>query len=159
MKKIIYILLIVLFIIIIIPKDNGKMRIRVIANSNSSYDQSIKYEIVSIIKNEINPNDTKEKIIKKIPDIKAQIDNKLKGKNIKYTIEIKKEHFPKKSLNGKIIPEGYYEALVIEIGEGNGKNWWTLLYPEYFNITYEDIESGDVEVKSYLFEKLKNIFK
>lgn len=159
MKKIIYCLLIILFIIIIIPKDNDEMRIRVIANSNSNYDQSVKYEIVSIVKSEINPNDAKEKIIKKFPKIKKEINSFCEKRGIKCTVEIRKEHFPKKSLNGKIIPEGYYESLVVEIGEGQGKNWWTLLYPEYFNITYEDIESGEVEVKSYFFEKIKKLFK
>ena len=146
MKKNIFILIIILIVVggIFSSLEESDMRIRVIANSNNYSDQSIKYEVVSIVKKNISPNDTKEKIIKKLPKLRS---------------EIKKEHFPKKSLNGKLIPEGNYKALVIEIGEAKGKNWWTLLYPEYFNITYEDIESGDVEVKSYLLEKFKKMFK
>lgn len=159
MKKIIYCLLIVLFIIIIVPKDNEELRIRVIANSNSSYDQSIKREVVSIVKSEIEPNDSAEKIIKKLPELKKKINAFCEKKGISCKVEIRKEHFNKKSLNGKIIPEGDYESLVIELGEGNGKNWWTLLYPEYFNISYEDIESGEVNVKFYFYEKIKKIFK
>lgn len=159
MKKIIYCLLIILFIIIIVPKENDELRIRVIANSNSSYDQNIKGQVVSIIKSEIEPNDSKEKIVKKLPELKKKINAYCNAKGVNCKVEIRKEHFPTKSLNGKIIPEGDYEALVIELGEGNGKNWWTLLYPEYFNITYEDIESGEVSVKFYFFEKIKEIFK
>lgn len=161
MRKSIIILLVLLSIIFICfkSKDDSNMRIRVIANSNNSYDQSVKYEVVSIIKNDVSPNDTKENIVKKLPKIKSDIDRLLSKRNIKYNIAIRKEHFPKKSLNGKVIPSGNYETLVIEIGEAKGKNWWTLLYPEYFGITYEDIDSGDVRVESYLFEKFKKIFK
>lgn len=154
MKKIIYCLLVIIFIIVLIPKENDELRIRVIANSNSSYDQMIKYEVVSIVKNEINPSDSKEIIVKKLPKLKAKIKEKIGDKGIDIDVSIKKTYFPKKSLNGKIIPSGNYEALVIEIGEAKGKNWWTLLYPEYFNISYEDIESGEIEVKSYFFEKI-----
>lgn len=154
MKKFIYCLLVIIFIIVLIPKENDELRIRVIANSNSSYDQMIKYEIVSIVKNEINPSDNKEIIVKKLPKLKSKIKEKLGDREIDIDVSIKKTYFPKKSLNGKIIPSGNYEALVIEIGEAKGKNWWTLLYPEYFNISYEDIESGEIEVKSYFFEKI-----
>lgn len=154
MKKFIYCLLVIIFIIVLIPKENDELRIRVIANSNSSYDQMIKYEIVSIVKNEINPSDNKEIIVKKLPKLKSKIKEKIGDREIDIDVSIKKTYFPKKSLNGKIIPSGNYEALVIEIGEAKGKNWWTLLYPEYFNISYEDIESGEIEVKSYFFEKI-----
>ncbi len=159
MKKFIYVILILIFIVLIIPKGEENLRIRVIASSDTNYDQRIKYEVVEIVKKVISPNDSKNIIKEKFPILEEKIKNFLLPKGITFNMEIKDEYFPKKSLNGKVIAEGYYEALVIELGEGMGKNWWTLLYPEYFNISFEDIKSGEVEVKFYFWERLKKIFK
>ena len=158
MKKFLYCILILIFIILIIPKEE-ELRIRVIGNSDSAYDQNVKMKVVEIVKNVINANDTEENIKQKLPILEKEIDKYLSQKNINYSISIKEEYFPKKSLNGKIIPEGYYKSLVIRIGEAEGKNWWTLLYPEYFNITYDEIESGEIETKFYFYEKYKEKFK
>ncbi|GAK14472.1 stage II sporulation protein R [Geomicrobium sp. JCM 19039] len=37
--------------------------------------------------------------------------------------------FPTKVYGPLVYPAGLYEALVIEIGEGNGENWWCVLFP------------------------------
>ena len=50
------------------------------------------------------------------------------------------------SLNGKVIPSGIYDTLLITIGEGEGSNYWSLLYPEFFGITFEDIDSIHNEI-------------
>lgn len=158
MKKFLYIITILIFIILILPKEEN-LRIRVIANGDSVYDQNIKMRVVEIVKEVISPNDTEDNIKQKLPILKNSINKYLTPKNIDFNISIKDEYFPKKSLNGKIIPEGYYKSLVIEIGKAEGKNWWTLLYPEYFNITYDEIESGEIETKFYFYEKYKEKFK
>ena len=158
MKKIIIIFVLILLFITIGNNESESLRIRVKANSDSYVDQSIKKEIVKIVVKEIKANDTKEKVEKKISILKEKINDYLKGK-YQLSISIKDEYFPEKSLNGKIIESGYYESLVIEIGEGKGKNWWTLLYPEYFNVSFEDIQSNEVEYRFYLFEKIKKILK
>lgn len=67
-----------------------------------------------------------------------------------------KNKFPPKSLNDEVIPGGTYESLVITIGRGEGNNYWTLLYPEYYGITFEDINTGEVEIKSYFWELLNS---
>ena len=37
--------------------------------------------------------------------------------------------FPEKHYNGEVFPAGYYESLVIRIGEGRGNNWWCFINP------------------------------
>ena len=158
MKKIIIIFVLILLFITIGNNESESLRIRVKANSDSYVDQSIKKEIVKIVVKEIKANDTKEKVEEKIPILKENINKYLNGK-YQFSMSIKDEYFPEKCLNGKIIESGYYESLVIEIGKGKGKNWWTLLYPEYFNVSFEDIQRNEVEYRFYLFEKIKKIIK
>ena len=60
--------------------------------------------------------------------------------------------YPAKTFNGKFIPSGNYETLLIEIENAKGNNFWTLLYPEYFGYEFE--ESHEIEYRSYFYDKL-----
>ena len=167
-KKIIIIISIVLLLFILIPKEENKdLRIRVIANSNNPYDQEIKYRVASeairILNKIKNDNiDLKERILSNIPDIKKQIEVTLKEKNyhdVSLDIYLGEEKFPTKTYNDKIIPGGVYETLVIKIGDAKGSNWWSLLYPEFFELSFEEINSNEVEYRSYIWDNIKKIFK
>ena len=61
--------------------------------------------------------------------------------------------FPAKSVNNSIIPSGLYPTVVITLGNGKGHNWWSVLYPEYFGLTYGDFD--EIEYRSYIYDKLK----
>ena len=52
--------------------------------------------------------------------------------------------------------EGYYESIVITIGEGKGDNWWCVLFPNLCLVDLENI--SDVEYKSWIEEKINKIF-
>ena len=67
-------------------------------------------------------------------------------------VEFMDEYFPAKSLNGQIVPAGVYQTIKITIGEGKGTNWWSILYPEFFGVTYED--SKNIEDKSYFYDSI-----
>lgn len=158
MKKIGLILIIILFIFLIIPKEEKDFRIRVIANSNSEIDTKEKMKVVNVILNEINKYDSEDKV-NEIKRNLNKLDEKIKTvlNHDDYSIEIKKTYFPPKEYKNKVISGGKYLALVIVIKNGEGKNWWTLLNPS-FDKGFED-DCGEVEMKFYFFEKLKNCFK
>ena len=59
-------------------------------------------------------------------------------------------YFPEKEFKGITYDEGYYESLVITIGEGKGDNWWCVLFPPLCMLEAE--ESTDVEYKSFVKE-------
>lgn len=163
-KKIIFIIAILIILLMLIPSKNEEFRVRVIAASDSNQDQSAKYAVVRTIKKEINKLD-KENIIfeieRNIDIIESTIYKTLKKyyDNPNYIVKITNENFPPKELEGNVIPGGNYRTLLIVIDDGKGKNWWSLLYPNYFNVSFEDLNSGEVEVKSYFYEKIKNIFR
>lgn len=154
-KWILILIIIIVFIFIIIPdQDEDNIRLRVISNSNSEIDLKIKEEVAVILKSNINANDSYNDILNKMSSLEEEIDTYARKHNLDIKIDFGNTVFPPKQLNGKIISGGTYLTLLITIGEGKGNNYWTLLYPEYFNITFEEVYSGEVEIKYYLYEKV-----
>ena len=45
------------------------------------------------------------------------------------TAEVTNTMFPTKEYDGFTLPAGEYLALRIIIGEGNGRNWWCVVFP------------------------------
>ena len=135
----------------VIPDD--AIRVRVIANSNSEYDQEIKMQVKDVLENDMYRllKDTKSidearQIIKNnIPLVKDDIYNFLQKENYKLPFDINfgLNYFPKKEFKGITYNEGYYESVVVTIGEGLGDNWWCVLFPPLCMIEAE--ESTDVE--------------
>ena len=155
--KVIVFIVIIIFTLLIITNISDtsisdNVRIRVVANSNSTTDQNIKHECVNIIKSVINANDDINQITSKLKLLENKLSYISKRYNINIEVGLGKMEFPPKSLNAQLIPGGKYQTLYVLIGEAKGKNYWTLLYPEYFDISFEDINSGDVEFKFYFKE-------
>jgi stage II sporulation protein R len=44
-------------------------------------------------------------------------------------VEITKMFFPSVDYDGFVFPPGVYETLKITLGNGNGRNWWCLMFP------------------------------
>ena len=148
MKKIIFLILLALVIFnvykinnqnIIIP--NSSIRLRVIPNSNSPIDINIKEKIKKYLEKNIytllkdTPDIEKARILinQNIPNIKENIDiiKQENNYNIPYNINYGYNYFPQKTYKGLNYKEGYYESLVISIGDAKGDNWWCALFPNY----------------------------
>ena len=150
----------------IIP--DSAIRFRVIANSNTIYDQNIKIQIRNLVQNEIlkyiKDSDSIEKTRKIILEHKNElydiINNKLKELNYdkKFDISYGFNHFPEKKYKGVIYKEGDYESLVITLGEGNGDNFWCVLFPPLCLLEAED-QASEVEYKFFIQEIIDKIFK
>lgn len=141
-----------------IPED--AIRIRILANSNTEYDQNIK----NVVKN--NVQDYMYNLLKDTKDIKNaekiignnlnNIDNQVNitlqklNYNLPYQVNFGLNYFPKKVYKGVEYDDGYYESLLITLGEGKGDNWWCVLFPPLCLIEAE--ESTEVEYKSFVKE-------
>ena len=129
---------------VIVPKES--IRFRIIPNSNTPQDifmkEKVKEEISSVINN----------IENKINTLFAK-ENYNKSFNINYGMN----YFPEKIYKGVKYEEGYYESMVIEIGESEGDNYWCVLFPPLCLIEAE--ESDDVEYSFFINEIIKKFFK
>ena len=160
---------------IIIPKS--AIRLRIIADSNSVYDQYIKNEVKKIMEAEIKDNlnditeiETSRNIIKSnINKYREKIEKLFIKKNYNKEININfgLNYFPKKVYKGVTYEQGDYEYLVITIGSGQGDNWWCVLFPP---LCFLDFGDGDhvhehneeheeeIEVSFFIVEVVMNLW-
>ena len=175
MKKIILIVLAILTIYLLTNKVKAEeviipdtaIRLRVIPNSNSTYDQDMKQKVKIYLKenvytmfNDINNIEVaREKIKKELPNIEKNIDNIFidNDYNMNFKVKYGMNYFPSKNYKGITYKEGYYESLIVEIGEAKGDNWWCVLFP---TICMLDNQNNDnVEYKVGVLELIKKILE
>ena len=144
------------------------IRIRVIANSNSEYDQEKKQQIreevqlymQNILKDAKTTEEARTIINNNLNNIKSNLDNYLTkiDYNKDYTINFGLNYFPEKEYKGIKYKEGLYESLLITLGEGKGKNWWCVLFPPICLLEAEEQETNEVEYKSFVKEIIEKYF-
>ncbi|WP_338450237.1 stage II sporulation protein R [Niallia oryzisoli] len=132
---------------VVIPND--AIRLRILANSDSSEDQAVK----RLVRDEVNKEITKwvsdltskeeaRKVIKSgIPEIQKIAEEVLAEENVNQTVKVEfgKVDFPTKLYGQFLYPAGQYEAILITLGEGTGANWWCVLFPP---LCFLDFSSG-----------------
>lgn len=165
MKKIVFILFFILLFFlagnigeakVIIPDE--AIRLRVIPNSNSEYDQNIKTKVknnlqqnmTKLLKNSESIDEARQIINENLSIIDNDIKKLLDSEKypLGYKINFGYNYFPKKEFKGVIYDEGYYESVVVTLGEGRGDNWWCVLFPPL--CLMEASESDDVEYASFV---------
>ena len=173
MKKIIILILSILSLIyiynnsskkeIVIP--NEAIRFRVIANSNTIYDQNIKIQLKNVIQNKIfeltkdanNIEDTRNILNSNMNLLDNLVENTLKELEYsdKYTIKYGLNHFPQKEYKGITYKEGNYESLVITLGDGKGDNWWCVLFPPLCLAEVDENTTTNVEYSFFIKQILE----
>lgn len=149
---------------VVIPEE--AIRIRIIANSNSEYDQHIKKEVKNSLENNIYEMLKNSQSIEESRNIinnnLSKIDSGIKrtlqllNNDTNYTVNFGLNYFPPKEYKGVKYNEGYYESLVVTLGKGEGDNWWCVLFPPLCLL--EAQESTEVEYKSYVKELIDKYF-
>ncbi|HEY8363579.1 MAG TPA: stage II sporulation protein R [Tissierellaceae bacterium] len=115
------------------------IRFHIRANSDNEEDQELKLKVRDEILKEMKG---KFQDIKDIDEIRKIIrDNmeemkriaeriiKREGKDYEVTVTLAEDSFPTRKYGNLVLPAGTYEALLITIGEGKGKNWWCVMFP------------------------------
>ena len=118
------------------------IRIHVIANSDSAFDQRVKYQVRDALIEAFGSllitagSDGSEAVFQllqnKVDHMRqtAQASAKQNGFDGSVTAECGVLHLPSKQYGSVLLPEGDYRALRITLGSGQGQNWWCVLYPQ-----------------------------
>lgn len=176
MKKIlvIAIVLIIMFNLnnkqeeIIIP--NEAIRFRVIANSNEASDQNTKLLIRDTIQTKMttdlrktnNIEEARTTLKKELPTYENLVENTLNNNDIEtnFNVNYGMNYFPEKVYKGVKYEEGYYESLVVTLGNGKGNNWWCVLFPPLCLLEAEETEeTTEVEYKFFISELIDKYLK
>lgn len=177
MKKIILIILGFLVIVILSNKNmveeivipNESIRIRVIANSNSIEDQnlkkkvkkSIQYEMGKLLKDAKTIDEVRSILNDNLVDVKYTVEKVLTEQNksdLNFDVNFGKNYFPQKVYKGVSYNEGYYESIVIKLGESKGDNWWCVLFPPLCLLDESEEDISNVEYKSFVKEIIDKYF-
>lgn len=165
MSRKIFLILLVLIIIFVYRSNeqnifipNNAIRLRVIPNSNDPEDIYIKEKVKKYLEENIyvltkdttSIDDARLIINANIPNIDNNINQIFKENKYPHTYNVNfgYNYFPEKVYKGIKYDEGYYESLVISIGNAEGNNWWCVLFPSFCLI---DIDNNH-EYKSYFKE-------
>ena len=117
------------------------IRLHIVANSNSREDQSLKLlvrdAVTESLKNDLeNIKDieqAKQYIREKLPYIQSIAEKALQSMGCEKMVDVSlcRESFDTRVYDTFTLPAGIYHALRIVIGEGQGKNWWCVVFPGF----------------------------
>ena len=149
--------------------NNIYFRIHVVANSDGIDDQLLKClvakkvdtYIVELTKNAKTKTESKQIIENNIYNILNICNEVIKANNFSYPVKayIGKIAYAEKYSNSIHMDAGIYDSLKIVIGNGNGQNWWSLIYPTTFSeAEINDAFSKDTTFSFGIIELLQKIF-
>ncbi len=135
--------------------SNSLFRLHVIANSNSKEDQNLKYlvrdELISYMNTLCSNVSSKEQAIaianEHLDDFQKVANEVISKNGFNYSakVQIGNFAFPTKTYGDISLPSGYYDALKVELGKAEGKNWWCVMFP---SLCFVDINNGIVPEES-----------
>ena len=136
MKKVLVVLLmsiLLVFVLIGFTLEKNEiiedeiLRIHIRANSNLSCDQEVKYMVKDALVDYLIPLlsdiETKDDVQKVVEKNKLKLENvannilKRKGLNYVSNIKICNEEFPTRNYNGVTLESGFYDAVIVALGE------------------------------------------
>ncbi|MCI8372269.1 MAG: stage II sporulation protein R [Lachnospiraceae bacterium] len=115
------------------------IRFHVLANSDSEEDQQLKLKVKEHVVASIEPmiagadsvEEVRSILSQHLEDIEAAAVEVMEQEGVVYPVQasLTNCYFPVKTYGEFTFPDGEYEALQVVIGEGQGKNWWCVMYP------------------------------
>ena len=151
-----------------INKNNEYFRVHIRANSNTEVDQNVKYIIKDKVVDFVTPYlidcNCKEKSINVLSGLLEEIENLcnkellLNGFNYTARARIDVEKFPTRTYDNITLEEGVYDALIVELGDAKGDNWWCIVYPPLCFVNNNASDAHDIQYQSYLINIIKKFF-
>ena len=112
------------------------IRLHVVANSDAPEDQSIKLLVRDAVLQEAaraleEGDDPEERLRAHLSQLERAANETLRqlGSRDKAAVSLRKELFPTREYENFRLPAGVYRTLRVTIGEGEGHNWWCVVYP------------------------------
>lgn len=131
----------------------GKIiRFHVLANSDSEEDQQLKLKVRDAIGTFMQPklngvsniDESRQIVTENLSAIEELAEKIIAEEGYTYAVSARLADidFPEKTYGPYTFAAGTYEALEVTIGNGEGHNWWCVMYPNlcFFNSTYEVVD-------------------
>lgn len=125
------------------------VRLHVIANSDSDEDQALKLRVRDAVLSEacaLDMGTDKESAQAALSANRERLcaaarrTVEAEGYTYGVSVELGSEKYPERTYEDFVLPAGTYTSLRVIIGEGEGHNWWCVLYPPLCTSTAEERE-------------------
>ena len=166
---------------------DGILRLHVVGASDSAADQAVKLQVRDAVLASLETglqdltdmDGAVDYVRQMLPQVEAAANRALEAAGVDMTAAatMMEEAFPTREYDTFSLPAGVYKALRIVIGEGEGKNWWCVVFPDLcvgsredfvetasvsgMDDTLTDTLQGEYEIRFWLLEKIgqvKNYF-
>lgn len=151
--------------------EESLLRFHVRGNSNSDVDVELKYRVRDAVLYEIEDGisqcvtreEATEFLTNNIDTIEDIALKTIRENGFNYSVDVylTEDYFPIRQYGEVVLPAGIYEALRIDIGLGEGENFWCVLYPMMCYpvdavgvISKEDHEELETELTPEQYKKL-----
>lgn len=128
------------------------VRLHVLANSDSEEDQALKLKVrdvvleraTAILEQSADRREAESRLRGELLELEriAAEEIAAEGYNYPVTVELENTDFPTKEYDGFTLPAGEYLALRVIIGEGQGQNWWCVVFPPLCTAASADVPAS-----------------
>ncbi len=118
---------------------NHVLRLHVLANSDSTSDQTLKLKVRDRILKECsgmmdnvnNKEEAVDAVKSRIALLKAAAADEIRKQGYDYpvNVELTNMYFTTREYDSATLPAGSYDALRVTIGKAEGHNWWCVIFP------------------------------
>ena len=113
----------------------GLVRLHVLAVSDEAEEQAVKLRVRDAVLRYLAPYldgvksaDEAEAILSgKLDGVRAAAEQAAEGRTVRVTLG--DERYPTRDYAGFSLPAGRYRSLRVVLGEGEGHNWWCVVFP------------------------------
>lgn len=115
------------------------IRLHIVANSDSEEDQALKLMVrdritklvYPILESAENKDEAEYLVEKELGSICRTAENEISARGFDYRVSagLTKEQFPTRRYETFSLPAGTYTSLRVVIGDGEGHNWWCVIFP------------------------------
>ncbi len=119
--------------------SHNLLRLHVVAHSDDAGDQEQKLEVRDAVLRELAPEleqaqnavDARRRVAERLEHVLEVARNlpSIRAKGYEVTAGLGVYTFPQRSYGSLHLPAGEYYALRLQIGAGEGGNWWCVLFP------------------------------
>lgn len=111
------------------------VRLHVLAHSDSDVEQALKLQVRDAVLEYISPKlEGADTVAQARSILKAEMQGIARAaarvsQGRQVCVSLGEESYPTRSYEGFKLPAGDYESLRIVLGEGEGQNWWCIVFP------------------------------
>ncbi|PSL45796.1 stage II sporulation protein R [Salsuginibacillus halophilus] len=153
------------------------LRLQVVAHSDSLLQQhtkgAVRDRVNTYLRGEMDASkhhtEARHNVEDELEAIEELVQEELEARSLSLDVEaeVKDEaEFPNRRYGSIMYPAGLYEALVITIGDGEGENWWCVLFPplcfaelnDSETVSEEKGEQEETEYRLWIVDKFQEWF-